>query len=451
MEFRFDVTPLFKTHIVRVSNNLVPQGFTGDRRSVLDAIAKISDIINELGEASARAQGLSKAVTTAQKLRNSDHIVYLLSEPTGRNGCVTGLLKVGTKTLYVFDENGETKPVPAMCVLDFYVHESRQRAGLGREMFDVMLEREGVEPQKLAIDRPSDKLIAFLRKHYGLVHSIPQMNNFVIYKGFFDETSSRSAPNSAGSESKVDASPNAAFFGGHANDEYKKRFARKSAAPDNLPFVQSSPMGRFGAKRPTCSMAEIIHSSPSAVANEPHSDENERKESWIEAESSQPLADADDVDGGTDASDAGDSKTTNIDYSKSVEDIIADIESASLSLDPPTANGSGGGDSGKSREVKFNDAIIEAEQSHIRKQVKPNKQHTGLKNISSNVGAAVAPSNKMEFDQEAPESFGVVKIGRPIGKSEHQDDAVSTISSINSEGLTEQGYFDLKFYHNKLW
>lgn len=49
-----------------------------------DAIAKISDIINELGEASARAQGLSKAVTTAQKLRNSDHIVYLLSEPTGR-------------------------------------------------------------------------------------------------------------------------------------------------------------------------------------------------------------------------------------------------------------------------------------------------------------------------------------------------------------------------------
>lgn len=49
-----------------------------------DAIAKVSDIINELGEASARAQGLSKAVTTAQKLRNSDHIVYLLSEPTGR-------------------------------------------------------------------------------------------------------------------------------------------------------------------------------------------------------------------------------------------------------------------------------------------------------------------------------------------------------------------------------
>lgn len=39
----------------------------------------------------------------------------------------------------------------------------------------------------------------------GLVHSIPQMNNFVIYKGFFDEVSNRSAPNSVGSETKVDA------------------------------------------------------------------------------------------------------------------------------------------------------------------------------------------------------------------------------------------------------
>lgn len=179
--------------------------------------------------------------------------------------------------------------------------------------------------------------------------------------------------------------------------------------------------------------------------------ENERKESWNETESNEPLPDADDIDAG-DASDAGDSKTTNIDYSKSVEDIIADIESASLSLDAPTANGGGGGgDSAKSREVKFNDAIVEPEQPNYRKQVKPNKQHTGLKNISSNVLGAVAPSNKMEFDQEEPESFGVVKIGRPIGKSEHHDDAVSTISSINSEGLTEQGYFDLKFYHNKLW
>lgn len=74
-----------------------------------------------------------------------------------------------------------------------------------------------------------------------------------------------------------------------------------------------------------------------------------------------------------------------------------------------------------------------------------------MKNVSSNVFAAVAPHGKMEFDQEERESFGVVKLNRPIGKVDHNDDNMSTISSIHSEGLTDQGYFDLKFYHNKLW
>lgn len=35
MEFRFDVGPLLKAHIVRITSNLIPQGFTGDRRSAL--------------------------------------------------------------------------------------------------------------------------------------------------------------------------------------------------------------------------------------------------------------------------------------------------------------------------------------------------------------------------------------------------------------------------------
>ena len=49
-----------------------------------DTTTKVTEIINEMGEASARAQGLSKAVTTAQKLRNSDQSVYLLHENTGQ-------------------------------------------------------------------------------------------------------------------------------------------------------------------------------------------------------------------------------------------------------------------------------------------------------------------------------------------------------------------------------
>lgn len=118
---------------------------------------------------------------------------------------MTGLLKVGTKNLYVFDPNGETQQVSAPCVLDFYVHESRQRAGHGKALFEAMLTQEHYDPSKLAIDRPSEKLVGFLRKHYGkllilyitvefslfkyfilgLSRTIPQMNNFVVYEGFF--------------------------------------------------------------------------------------------------------------------------------------------------------------------------------------------------------------------------------------------------------------------------
>lgn len=93
------------------------------------------------------------------------------------------------------------------------------------------------------------------------------------------------------------------------------------------------------------------------------------------------------------------------------------------------------------------------------------KQHTGMKNRSFNVGAAVSPTDKMEFDQERPESFGLLKINRPIGglggvhhhtnklspMVNHHIDVLASSPIVTGEGMTDQGYFDLKFYHNKLW
>ncbi len=40
-------------------------------------------------------------------------------------------------------------------------------------------------PEKLAYDRPSEKLISFLKKHYKLSSFIPQNNNYVIFDRFF--------------------------------------------------------------------------------------------------------------------------------------------------------------------------------------------------------------------------------------------------------------------------
>ena len=92
---------------------------------------------------------------------------------------------VGKKNLFLLDGNGGQNEVYPLCVLDFYVHESRQRSGCGKNLFEYMLQDQKATPKFMAIDRPSPKLLAFLRKYYGLAKSIPQVNNYVIFDGFF--------------------------------------------------------------------------------------------------------------------------------------------------------------------------------------------------------------------------------------------------------------------------
>jgi alpha-tubulin N-acetyltransferase 1 len=49
-----------------------------------------------------------------------------------------------------------------------------------------MVEEEGVAPHRLGYDKPSEKLIAFLGKHYGLKRYVPQANNYVVFNAYFD-------------------------------------------------------------------------------------------------------------------------------------------------------------------------------------------------------------------------------------------------------------------------
>ncbi|XP_066155110.1 alpha-tubulin N-acetyltransferase-like isoform X2 [Euwallacea fornicatus] len=187
MEFRFNLNEIFKHPIVEVGNTLVPPGFNGDKRALWDTQSKVTQIINAMGEASAHAQGLTKPITTADRLRNSEHRLYLLIDQDANNGkgAVTGMLKTGEKSLYVFDREGQHYQLSPPCVLDFYVHESRQRSGFGRQLFEHMLHKEKIEPMRMAIDRPSEKFLGFLQKHYGLSTPVKQMNNYVVFDGFF--------------------------------------------------------------------------------------------------------------------------------------------------------------------------------------------------------------------------------------------------------------------------
>lgn len=82
---------------------------------------------------------------------------------------------------------GQMKEIDPVCVLDFYVHETVQRRGIGKELFEMMLTHQKINPAKIAYDKPSPKLLGFLRKHYGLSRYIPQNNNFVVFSAYFTD------------------------------------------------------------------------------------------------------------------------------------------------------------------------------------------------------------------------------------------------------------------------
>nr|CAG4719655.1 unnamed protein product [Naegleria fowleri] len=141
----------------------------------------ICSIIDKMGEASAKAQSLPYAITTSAKIQLNDNNLYLYAIENK----AMGIIKVGKKKLFYRNLSGDFKEIEPLCVLDFYVSESCQRKGIGKLLFEAMTTHENMTAEKLAYDRPSPKLIAFLRKHYGLSDYIPQSNNFVIFKQYF--------------------------------------------------------------------------------------------------------------------------------------------------------------------------------------------------------------------------------------------------------------------------
>ncbi|EDO35803.1 predicted protein [Nematostella vectensis] len=190
MEFAFDINELLPDDITLVDGKVAPfRGkHTRDRFEFSTKQAELKKVIDMTGEASARAQGLRSPITSAMKLSHSDHKLYISKDASANSGkgAVVGLIKIGYKRLFLLDYQGNQHEVNPLCVLDFYVHESRQRKGCGKSLFQHFLKMEGIEPHMLAIDRPSPKFLSFLKKHYNLDKSIPQVvNNFVVFVEFF--------------------------------------------------------------------------------------------------------------------------------------------------------------------------------------------------------------------------------------------------------------------------
>ncbi|KAG6446972.1 hypothetical protein O3G_MSEX004693 [Manduca sexta] len=225
MEWSVPVNSMLKDEVNKLNYTLIPEGFKGDVREVRLMQECLSKLIDGLGEQSADAQGLNKVITTAEKLRNTaTHVLYLLKDANAKDGSgdVIGMLKVGRKHLFLFDEHDQVCEVEPLCVLDFYVKRDRQRHGYGRLLFDHMLADNETSPFEIAIDGPSPKMEQFLARNYGVDRLLHQNNNFAVAPQFFQ----------------------------HTNE------LRSSLC--STPAV-SAAVGRFAAPKPASAIANVIH------------------------------------------------------------------------------------------------------------------------------------------------------------------------------------------------
>ena len=95
--------------------------------------SQVAQIIDKIGQASARAQALPQVITTYIKFCTSgDNKIYIKAQ--GKK--VIGFIKTGRRNLFIRNEIGQFKEISPLCVLDFYVHESVQRGGYGKKIFE---------------------------------------------------------------------------------------------------------------------------------------------------------------------------------------------------------------------------------------------------------------------------------------------------------------------------
>jgi alpha-tubulin N-acetyltransferase 1 len=146
---------------------------------------EVSGLINQLGLASSRAQGLSHIITTYSSFAGSDMKLYILTTDGGKKAL--GFVKVGVRNLFLWDRKGVQHEKKLLCLLDFFTVQTCQRKGYGKKMIDAMLEDCGLQMKQMPIDRPSSLCLSFMKKHFGLSSFLPQANNYVVFDEFWGE------------------------------------------------------------------------------------------------------------------------------------------------------------------------------------------------------------------------------------------------------------------------
>ena len=198
MEFRSDLVDLLKSRAGKTNPDgsiiakLLPFNVSNYKSHDV-----VSDVIDKMGDASAFAQGLHGTITTSSNFKISEYTLYL--KVKGKQ-CL-GFIKTGYKNLYVREYSTASMiNIRPLCILDFYVHESCQREGHGKDLFDYVLQDQSIEPKMIAYDRPSHKYLSFLSKYYGLKNYFPQSNNFVLFDDYFQAVKAKKVTKAATKE-----------------------------------------------------------------------------------------------------------------------------------------------------------------------------------------------------------------------------------------------------------
>jgi len=140
MEFRTDLSDLLRSKTVKTfskSNDAESQPLIvkiiPKEVSQYGAPDILNTVIDKMGDASALSQGLHGSITSSSSLRGSNYVLYLKVQ--GKQ-CL-GLIKTGYKSLFVREYcSSEMINIKPLCILDFYVHESCQRSGHGKDLFE---------------------------------------------------------------------------------------------------------------------------------------------------------------------------------------------------------------------------------------------------------------------------------------------------------------------------
>lgn len=144
----------------------------------------VKAIINKMGIASSKAQGLNHIITSFSSFISGDNTIYMLLDD--ENKMVLGFIKVGYRNLFLWDRNGSQHEMKILCLLDFFTYPACQRKGYGKMMIDKMLADQNKQMRQIPIDKPSPLCLSFMKKHFGLSEYLPQSNNYVVFDQFWE-------------------------------------------------------------------------------------------------------------------------------------------------------------------------------------------------------------------------------------------------------------------------